>query len=232
MKNILQISSLLIALLLLSSCDDRDAVFDGFKKSKFVFLSPDGEVKIMVDSIKISLKSQRKVSSFRILVEDENIDNVSFSFALGGGTLKQNGVALVRTLDLSKSVIDLEFTPESIGTHVLIFRATDRSGEVSDITVTFTSFLNVPPVADFSLTKLAVLSNLEYEIDASSSYDGDEKFGGGIVLYRYTINGQVMDSHENKIKWIFGSSGLYTIKVEAQDADEAWASKEETIYVN
>ncbi len=75
-------------------------------------------------------------------------------------------------------------------------------------------FEKLAPISKFKVEKVNLISNFEYEIDASASYDQDYKFGGKIVKYLYQIDNKVrLKSRESKIKYSFPGEGAYQISV-------------------
>src|ERR1035437_5459975 len=113
-----------------------------------------------------------------------------------------------------------KFTPDitKLGTDAIVFTVADSYKVTTTATATFVVFDNLPPVALFTTTHTAVYDPLQYNIDASASYDGDVKYGGQIVKYQFTINtSYVVTTAFNNINYIFPSSGNYTISVRVED---------------
>lgn len=83
----------------------------------------------------------------------------------------------------------------------------DSFGEQAKVSISFTVFRNIAPVALFNVKKIGVSSPYEYEVDASGSYDKDARFNGKIVEYEYTLVNYKFSSTMIKIHNVFGSAG-------------------------
>jgi len=101
--------------------------------------------------------------------------------------------------------------------------ATDSYGKFSKFTLQLTVFSNLPPVANMVVTKIGASSPYEYEVDASSSFDQDARFGGHIVLYEYTFQTYTFTSDLSSVRYVFGSSGQKLITVRVKDDNGAWS---------
>jgi len=60
---------------------------------------------------------------------------------------------------------------------------------------------------------------LEYIIDASESFDRDQKFGGGITGYEYTFLGKTILIEDSSIPVVFPAADNYDISVRVMDND-------------
>ena len=118
------------------------------------------------------------------------------------------------------------FTPDTtkLGTHGIVFTTTDSYKVTTTAMATFVVFDNLPPVALFTAAKQAVYDPLQYNIDASASYDGDSKYGGKIVEYEFTINTSYkVNTGFNNINYIFPAAGNYTLSVRVKDNNGVWS---------
>jgi hypothetical protein len=83
-----------------------------------------------------------------------------------------------------------------------------------------TYFQNALPIP---LIQANAINNSEYELNASASYDGDNKIGGFIREFEYVIdNFYVIKTSNNKISHVF-SQGSHNIKLRVKDNDNAWS---------
>jgi hypothetical protein len=127
-------------------------------------------------------------------------------------------------LEMSNNVGVFRPDTTKLGIHKISFSATDGYQASSTAVANITVFDNLPPVALFTAFKLGVFDLLEYKIDASSSYDGDLKFGGKIVEYEFIINTTYkVNTGFNNINYIFPSAGNYTVSVRVKDDNNAWS---------
>ena len=83
---------------------------------------------------------------------------------------------------------------------------------------------NIPPISDGTAENIAEIDPHEILIDASSSYDADEKYGGKIISYEY----EIVDISKNitksaTFKRILEKNGTYNINIRVMDNDSAWS---------
>jgi len=83
---------------------------------------------------------------------------------------------------------------------------------------------NRGPVANFELIEVNILTDNEYEINATTSFDRDNNLGGYIVEYEYTIDGVISTIPTDKINHVF-SVGTHQIKLRCLDNDGAWSTQ-------
>lgn len=96
----------------------------------------------------------------------------------------------------------------------------DREGScILNLTV----FDNLLPYANFQINSLDNLNPLEYEIDASSSFDSDLKYGGGLINYEYVVDNDTTYDPYNKMNYIFPEVRNYVVSVRAMDNDSVWS---------
>lgn len=126
------------------------------------------------------------------------------------------------------------FTPDTtkLGAHSIVFTSTDTYSLTTTALATFVVFDNLPPVALFTAVKQAIHDPLEYNIDASSSVDGDSKYGGQVVQFQFTINGSyTVTTAFSTINYIFPSAGNYTVSVRVQDNNGVWSVAKQIILI-
>ncbi len=60
--------------------------------------------------------------------------------------------------------------------------------------------------------------------DSSQSYDQDKKYGGKILLYRYTIDSKVIETSKPEILLVLDkNTSSYTISLQVMDNNNAWS---------
>tara|TARA_Y100001949_G_C15853484_1_gene271707 strand:+ start:110 stop:679 length:570 start_codon:yes stop_codon:yes gene_type:complete len=178
------------------------------------------------DSIKLANGKGQYPVEISIQDRDNNLKSISFEILSGQGNLFQNGIS-TDEIQLDKvENLSLSYSPNRTGTHILSFNAEDAFDQSSSNKLELYVFDNFLPIAQFDLVKPEVQHDpLEYQIDASSSYDFDVKFGGVIVAYEFTLLGKIVVLTENQIGIIFPETGTYDIGVRVKDNDGAWSQK-------
>lgn len=115
-------------------------------------------------------------------------------------------------------------TPSAEGEATLSLSATDCYGLTGQKSVKLVCFNNLPPVAKASCDVIAIISPLERKINAMSSYDRDQKYGGKIIAYEFTITGnKPVINATGFMMYIFPKTGSYRVKVRVQDSDSVWS---------
>lgn len=224
----LKIYSIAFSLISLASCNNRELyVQDLNYKPEISFVSGNPDKTVLTDSVKLSLKSPDKASEFFITYRDLNNDlkEVTYSLDPGAGKLFQNNQEVTGRLTISEKN-EMRYEPSALGQHKLTFTAEDKFGEKKSILANIHVFSNLSPVANLTLNPIKVLSAYEYELDASSSFDGDGKWGGGINVYTFFVNGrQIFKTNKSKMPYIFPEPGNYNVSVTVQDSDGAESTK-------
>lgn len=189
-------------------------------------LSINGQENMISDSVKMKEGSSNFFFELNATDPDQNLKSISYEIISGDGNLFQNGI-ITDEINLSKSeFISLEFAPSRPGTHILDFNIVDVFDREASITLDLFAFDNLPPVSRFELVKPEVQYDpLEFQIDASSSYDPDENFGGGISAYEYTFLGKTVELSRSVIGIIFPEAGTYDIRVRVKDNDGEWSDE-------
>lgn len=90
----------------------------------------------------------------------------------------------------------------------------DSYGALVSKELVFTFFTNIPPVARFSVDYVA---EREIDVNASSSFDRDARFGGNVVLFEYDLNGYKFTSYSPIVRYRFPSSGTKVIRLRVKD---------------
>lgn len=215
------------------SCDDRETFLEELNTNPSLSFQGSEEA-VFTDSVKVSLKSGKEFSEIQLSAEDidDNIKSISYEIKTGEGTLSQNGIEKSGELDINADLI-LKYTPSQIGVHTIIFTILDEFDETYTITAEITAFSNLSPIADFVVTPIKSTGLYEYEIDASSSFDQDQNFGGSIAEYKYNVNGLIFTSTSSKTKFDFGKPDTYTIQVSVTDLDGTTSNiTEKTVTIN
>lgn len=217
---------LIICLYLLTSCDNREKKFiqpstpDGPSFPELVLSDANGKL-LTADSIKLSLKSMRKEGTYTLTLKGGSALKDLTSLAISGSGILTVGTNPEGYVRLSNGSYPVVWKPTAPGTSRLKFTMVDDSKTIREAFVDVATFDNLPPVANFQAKKINQIAVNEYLIDASSSYDKDQKYGGYIKSYEYTVEGKTFVTKDPSIKWIFSTSGSYPIKLKVTDGDDA-----------
>ncbi len=193
-----------------SSCDNREDYFIDVNKAPSLSLVKNGvtlEGSTLSDSLKIGvpLSLQYSIQDEEKIILQVSQEQQKNTFQVGAGLISFTGV------DEGKNLVSLA--------------AKDSFGQIAKFSITFTVFRNIAPVAQFSVRKIGVSSPYEYEVDASASYDKDERFSGKITEYEYTIANYKFSSPLSKVRYVFGSAGQKQIRVRVKDNSGDWSSQ-------
>lgn len=225
------------ALFLLGSCDDRDQYFLESIISPEASFAKDSIVTSITDSLKHSIKSSGQyqkeiffdplnfnIKDLRVMASAATLG----VFSINGQKIDPGKVNLGLITDSLKGKIVLRFVPAPEATGVQDFDLTfiDRFKKEANLTFRIVLFKNISPVAMVSATRVGAIQALEYQIDGSQSFDRDAKFGGRVIRWNYTIegntkNGSFIQKLEGlstpKIGYIFPEEGRYSITVTVMD---------------
>jgi len=117
------------------------------------------------------------------------------------------------------------FQPNGTGFKTVSFQVSDVYNLQSTATLQLLVFNNLPPIANFIATQTGQLDPLQFQIDASSSYDRDAKYGGTINTYEFTITPNYrVTTNQPVINYIFPKVGNYQIALRVQDNDSVWSA--------
>jgi len=193
-----------------SSCDNREDYFIGVNKAPTLSLIKNGvalEGKTHSDSLKIGVPL-----SLQYFIQDEE------KIILQVSQEQPKGI-----FNVGPELIS--FTGVTEGQDLVTLMAKDSFTEEARVSITFTVFRNIAPVAQFAVKKIGVSSPYEYEVDASASYDKDARFSGKITEFEYTLANYKFSSPLSKVRYVFGSAGQKQIRVRVKDNNGDWSSQ-------
>ena len=122
-------------------------------------------------------------------------------------------------IDDEKIVISAHRT----GKRKFILSTKDIFGATDQLTIDFECFENLKPVAILEIEDIPGF-RFEKKLNASKSYDQDEKYGGKISLYRFIVNKKEIDkTYHSEINYTFPLSGEYKIELQVRDNDNTWS---------
>ena len=229
---------IILVFTLLTSCDDTMTQLQRINErptANFTFLEND--ISSVSDSVKFfsSLSKNNYNQDVTISDPEGNLKDVFFKISSGSGKVFSNGINTKRQLSINNSlgtdeIYSFNYRPEQLGYHEIQIFAQDELDEYDTLTIKLTVFENLSPVAALSVKPTRVVSRYEYTIDGSGSYDRDAKFGGEIVLYRFSINSQEIDLKKPKFPYVFGGEQIVNISLRVQDSNGQWSDPIEGLY--
>jgi hypothetical protein len=221
----------LIYAIMALSCDSSA---DSFKEKNdpisFEIRTSDGiydyaRYKQYEDSVKIG---QPRTVHFT-LFDDMKELTLSASFDKGGNNvvivLENDTIISERQYNVPVGKrMDINITGKSPGEVIGQLKFIDYYGESLSLPIYLFVFDNLYPVCKMDIKEVKELSEYEYLIDLSKSFDADAKFGGNIESYEYKIgNYYFLTTEKSSIYHIFPTTGAYDIKCRVKDNDGAWS---------
>lgn len=198
-----------VAAIAATACDDREDVFVLRNKKPELIINYAGRL----DSLKVG--NERELS---IEVRDEGELSVEYANLEGGLNIipsTQSGKVKVIAKTPGKQTISLY--------------GVDCYGLSVEEKITTEVFENLPPVCNFSIE---IAGTKEIDVDARSSFDKDNAFGGKIILYEYDLNGYKFETTLPRIRHIFSETGQKRIRVRVKDSDSVYSEfREEYITI-
>ncbi|MBX2843456.1 MAG: PKD domain-containing protein [Flammeovirgaceae bacterium] len=170
------------------------------------------------DSIKIGVKPNLKTYIFDFKADDENLSNFYFDTPDGeviSFTEKENALGNYQVI----------YEPKMLGQHIVTITAMDHFVAQSSIILKLWAYENLLPVASFTYTKKGIIRPGHFEVNATQSFDQDEKYGGQITRYQFEIDGNVINTPNASVEYIFQKEGPYEIKLKVQDNDGEWGEE-------
>lgn len=212
-----------------TSCDNTDDYISDMNADPELFFIVEKQVeneeggdstkiertKILRDSLKL-----KNGYGFELTVEDKNYN---LEYARLRDYIYESGFLVVDTTVVDQDLGINTGEPKEFfyhafeeGQHNIVIVAEDEFVKTDQVTLELTVFENLPPKADFTVTRT---NDLVYELDASSSFDRDEEHGGGITEYVFIIEGQTIRSYKPVFNYSFSEAGKYTIALTTIDND-------------
>ncbi len=218
---------IILIIVTLTACDDLGNAVEGTDTALSIgFKAGKSLVTSRTDSVKISLKSPKKVKTYSLVLKDEDnkVANVTYKFVTGQGGVFQSGVKTSGALSTKAGTSQLSVEPFNLGVNVIEFKVVDKLNRIASATLELIAFENIPPHAVLSYERRLEKGFFHYNISGKNSADGDQNYGGGIVKYIYTVEGKTIESDKNEIDWVFGDYGEYEVTLQVQDRDGAKSS--------
>lgn len=230
---------IITTIFLLASCKEENIDKTApLLSSEQLFIDKDNNI---YDTIKLDYKLKKRYKfniqddgDLDIILKSENLSSEHSQIAINGNIKTE----LISRTKINNDNLDIVILFNDDNKNVLrtahfTFELEDRINQKSPIyNLYISAFKKLPPVSKFTMNNIALISDYEYEIDASSSYDQDRKFGGKIVQYIYKIDNKITRiSKSNKIKYSFPGEGTYQISLIVTDNDGLTALSQKNIVV-
>ena len=214
MKNIIYILIIAISLV---SCDSGEDMFKDSDQAPLLSIKGarhDSFGKHQKDSLKL----EELYYSLDYKVEDE--ENIELDVQVDS----------IFRIEIKEDKIIIGAIKE--GTSNIYITATDSWGKQDKITFKLTCFKNLSPVAALEIEPLSDVR--EYKLDASASYDQDQRYGGKVDLYRFFVNEKEIEkTFHTEMNYIFPSTGEYKVAVQVKDNNDQWSNHaQKTITIN
>lgn len=175
--------------------------------------------------IDIRISDDGKTEYLRLYVPTAQFMDNSY-YIVGNQKVDNSTGSEVEIPGVSKT-ISLAYFTDVLTNHILNIKVGDSYGESDAVLINLSVFDNWLPITGLAYQVLGQLSPYEVKIDASSSYDPDEKFGGDILEYEYTVDGSyVVNTDMKAINYIFPTNGAHIVKLRVMDNDSAWSAFE------
>lgn len=232
----MKLKYLTILLAMLFSCDNSFDELDSVNEAPEISFDENTTIVKLADSVKLSTKLSIFEYEGKVWLSDidQGVYAIKYAFENNEGEFFVDGEKLSENQPFvvsDKSSVNYRVKPNSgFGIYKINIVVIDKLGREGNALLELTAYENNPPVAHFSVTKLGVNSELEYEFDARESYDRDGYRGGGVENYQYYINDQPLPlTNQSVITWYFSKAGGYRVRLKVQDSDGAWSPEEEII---
>lgn len=113
----------------------------------------------------------------------------------------------------------------SISDNLILFTACDLYQKCYIDTIHLTIFDNLPPIAILNYDVTEFDGSYTLTLDGSASFDKDQRFGGAISSYDYSVNGEHYTNSVSKLSYSVNKGQNYTIHFQVQDNDNAWSNE-------
>lgn len=167
---------------------------------------------------------------------EQDLKALSYEITSGHAKLYVDGSELPDNKIPVSNKAEIVIKPTALKPISILFKAADDNNKIKEAILDLNVFDNLKPTASLHIvvkpvekpaenSRVLPMSEGGYScyLDASGSYDQDNKFGGEIVKYHFTINGKDIYTNDGEIKYSI-SRGTHTITVSVQDNDGAWSS--------
>lgn len=233
MKKVILYFSVFVAM---NSCDTTEEYYletNSAPEITFTFL--DNSIDVYQDSTKVSgvdfAGYQQNVTVFDI---NNNIKDVTFRVSSGQGLVINNGFVQRNDLlssERNQDIYEFIYYPDEVGFHEVKIFATDYLNGVDTVVIRLTAFDNLAPKSVLKVRPSRVLGDYEYILDASESFDGDAKYGGDIIRYKFFVNNTPIETDESSIRYIFGGRDIVILGLQVLDNNYVWGERFEDIFL-
>lgn len=216
-----------------TGCDSRrDVFFEGKEKPSLALLrtyllnAPAAGAITIEDSLK--LFPGNRYPYLAELADPKLVLTFSVSGQNLGGSHYMGGTAWDgMAVEKETGTLQMHYEPLVTGSHTFGLMAEDKYENKAFADVKLTVFDNLPPVASLNVLQQQNLMPLERIISGAGSYDRDEKFGGFLERWLFTVNSNTVtdtvDVPFNGVNYIFPSPGQYNISLRVKDNNGVWS---------
>lgn len=237
-KLIITVIFYLVLLFGFFSCDETSEALNGMNKPPRINSSTSEQLESFSDSIKVNSRFNNYYP-IEVSVYDPNDNIKAFNYELlnGAGELYNGGERILNNnVIFNDDLLRVRYKPTVLGKHVLVLTVIDDFDKTSSIQIDLTAFSNLNPVSVLYFNKLGINSKYEYELIGKESYDRDERFGGKVRMYEFTLQNKRIVTQQPVIIHIFpgevkDESNIYEVSLRVQDSDGIW-SEEDVVYID
>lgn len=232
MKNFLKYCSLILCVLIFS-CDDKYASLAALNKSPQLEYFPNAEQGWLIAGGFIITGEAKKWTpdnnlNYSVVLRATDVNNNFGQMEVSSLSndldffINETPFYNSATVDLSSFSLAVRSAQATVKEFQVVVE--DDWGAQDFVFFQITFVENRIPFADLNLQLVEQISENEYLLDASGSFDADNNLGGFIVEYEYIIDDVVVTIPTNQIFHVF-NSGDHIVKLRCRDNDNAWSDQ-------
>lgn len=229
MMDVRKLSRYFWLIAVITACSDREKAILGYNSAPQIMLvDADNNEHITFDD---SLRFSDEPASFynvklKMSDQDQNLWRCQVVLDSGRVTGYYQGMEMkLPSVRVDQEVVELSISPKQTGLNQITFVAEDRFNVKAEAVLNLFVFSNLKPVA--VLESRAVNGN-EYEFSGQRSYDQDERFGGQVSGYEFTIDGVTFKTPSPTVRHIFARPGTYIVRLRVLDNNNEFSEEIES----
>lgn len=210
-------------------CSDRDDAILSYNEAPQLWIL-DGENNshdVFNDSLRYS-DDPPSFYNLRLKMSDRDENLWRCQIVLDSGRVSgyyQGKEMALPSVRVDQEIVELSISPKQTGNNEIKFIAEDRFNEKTEVTLNLYVFDNLKPVA---VLENRSITTREYEFSGQGSFDQDERFGGAIAGYEFTIDGVSFQTPSPTVRHVFARPGTYVIRLRVLDNNNAFSDEVET----
>lgn len=210
-------------------CSDRDEAILGYNEAPQLWILDDDNNThdVYTDSLRYSADPP-SFYNLRLKMSDRDENLWRCQIVLDSGRVTgyyQGREMALPSVRVDQEIVELSVSPKQTGDNEIRFVAEDRFNQKTEVILNLYVFDNLKPVA---MLESRSITTREYEFSAAGSYDRDERFGGKISGYEFTIDGVSFQTPSPTVRHVFPRPGTYVIRLRVLDNNSAFSDEVET----